>query len=190
MSEIKSFWKRVYLNKFGIKVDFSKINIPKEYYNNQEYFIVLMPKNLSLEKVLRVIKKEFGFWFYTELDNLKFIFDKKDLLVRKNSLAIFKKKVDPEFKFVRNEDLISVQEGDFINLIERSLLELMFFYQSGEHLDADKETLCLSTIDADGCPAVTFWDREKKEFSIFFLEEEPLLENGRSLYSREKVYGK
>lgn len=190
MRNVKRFWQRIYLEKFGLKVNFSKLIIPK-IYDPQDYFIVLMPKNLSLEKILKVMEKEFGFWFYTDIKNLKSIFDKKDLKVRKNSLAVFKRSIHPEIELINNEELSAFQkEKKFINIIESTLLELMFFYQSGGHLDSEKETVCFSTVDLDGYPAVTFWDKAKKEFSIFFLEEESMLDDRMQIYSREKVYEK
>jgi hypothetical protein len=155
--ETKEMWKKIYKKHFRSKVDFSSLQIPECPGHVADYWLVIVAKGMTPEKIFLACKKTFGAWKWTE-KNL----DDVARSVRNSgagSYAIWVRssvEADEEFKNLSANEL-EKRGHKGITSEERMLLEIMYFEQTSKHLDINNVTLCTGSRYDDGNVPRVFW---------------------------------
>ncbi|MFW0862488.1 MAG: hypothetical protein ACKKL6_02775 [Candidatus Komeilibacteria bacterium] len=158
ITNIREEWQEFYRKYFRITVDFSGVAIPEKLDDFTR--VVFIPQGLTYADIVKVLKKKFKTWFYTEkLD--KDI--KDDVRTSDKSYAVrFRERVeaDEEMKSLSANDL-KAKDINSITLMERLILELKYFDETGEHLDISNVTLCAGSRRSGGAVPYVYWHDDK-----------------------------
>jgi len=156
ITDIRQEWQEFYRKYFRMTVDFTDVAIPE----SQDDFsrVIFIPQGLTYADIVKVLKKKFKVRFYTEnLD--KDI--KDDVRTSNTSYAIRLRdriEADEEFKNL-SANQIKEKGINVITLMERLILELKYWDETGEHLDISNVTLCAgSRRFGGGVPGVDWRD--------------------------------
>lgn len=149
-------WLSFYKKTFGWDVDFSDIKIP----NYQEGFgrVIVVAKGLTLNQVYQACKEKFPCWTYSE--DLDKQVTKNDRTPDKQSYAIRIRdriEADEELKNLSFNNLAKKNILG-ITLLERILLELKYFDETGNHLDNNSITRCDGSRHSGGHVPCVRWD--------------------------------
>jgi len=147
ITDIRQEWEEFYRKYFRMTVDFTEVAIPDNPSDFER--VIFIPQGLTYAAIVKVLKKRFKTWFYTEnLD--KDI--KDDVRTSDKAYAVrFRERVeaDEEMKNLSANDL-KVKSINSITLMERLILELKYYAETGKHLDISNVTLCAGSRDFDG----------------------------------------
>lgn len=148
ISAIIDGWQSFYKEFFGIELDFSKINIPEKQQGFDR--LIVIAKGFTPRQVFEICQKNFPCWCYAgDLDkktqgrNDREPIDHYAIWVRE------RREADEELKNLSAEDL-EKKNIKGITLLERLLLELKFWDETGEHLDVKNITLCAGSRYSNG----------------------------------------
>ena len=138
-------WAAFYWEAFGITLDTSKIQIPS--HQNGFNRLIVVAQGLTLERIYRALKKKMPVWkHWDNLDSVESV-RKAD-----KTYAVWvrdRQEADEELKNKSANDLKS-DGTNCITLEERLLLEMMYFRETGKHLDIQNVTLCTGSRHAFG----------------------------------------
>ncbi len=148
-------WEALYREEFSETHDFSRVKIPKK----REGFtrVIIVAKDTTMNRIYAVCEKKFPCWRHTDdLDKGVSTNDRTPtthyaILVRDCVEA------DEELKDLSADDL-TTQKVNGITLLERLLLELKYFRETGKHLDPQSVTLCSGSRYAGGRVPGADWD--------------------------------
>lgn len=164
-SDILAIWQKIYHEWFGIEINVSELQVP-EIYNPEKHFLVLVAKVITVNAVVSAMRKKFKVYLFTE--NPDVIFKNNDRTPEKGTyLVLFNKNIeaDEAFKRMSAYDLIKKKHKG-ITLLERLLLEVLYFSETKKHLDIDNRTLCSGSRNSgDGAPEV-FWSCDYDRFDV------------------------
>ncbi len=166
-------WEALYREEFGETHDFSGVKIPekKEGFNR----LLVIAKGMTPNRVYTACAKKFPCWRYTEdLDkgvptNDRMSIEHYAIWVRDRVEA------DEELANLSADDLAKKQISG-ITLLERLLLELKYFRETGKHLDTQNVTLCSGSRHADGnVPYASWYDGRFWVGWLYPLDQRPYL---------------
>ena len=149
-------WQQLYLAEFGLTCDFSSLVIPK--WRKGFDRLIVVAQDLTIEKVFQQCQKHFPCWKYTDRD-FDIAVPKNDRTSQAGSYAIWVRdtvEADPERKncsarYLERKHILG------ITLLERLLLELKYFLETGKHLDIQNWTLCSGSRRDDGYVPDVYW---------------------------------
>jgi len=158
-------WTEFYKTHFGWTTDFSRVLIPPR---PTECFwrLIFITKGITCNKVYEVWTKLFKSWKCTnDLD--------KDVPINvrissDDSYAIWvrdRKEPDAEFLGKSTQEVDSEMKRG-VTLLERMLLELKYFDETGEHLDVKGITFCSGSRSSAGCVPGVCWDPDDRDVSV------------------------
>ena len=149
-------WAKLYCEGFGIRLDTNRIKIPA--HQNGCNRLIVVAQGLTSEKIYAAIKRKMPAWKYR--DNLDGI---ESVRKANKTYAVWvrdRREADEELKNKSANDLKS--DGvNCITLEERLLLEMMYFWETGQHLDIRNITLCAGSRFSDGFVPYVFWSDGK-----------------------------
>ena len=123
----------------------------------EEYRTIIVPKGYTIKKALQDCKKLFLILYYWNVNTI----DKKIISDRtsKKAYSIRVKNVQEADEELKNLSANELKEKGIqgITLLERIVLELDYFKETGKHLDIDNWTLCSGSRDADGYVPYAYW---------------------------------
>jgi hypothetical protein len=147
-SDIREEWKKFYKTHFNWDVDFSEVIIPP-MPTVGKWRLLFIAKGMTLNLAFKVCEKLFPSWKYcNDLD--KEI--SKNICDTSNHYAVWiRDEVEPDTEFLGK----STREVDSemkigITLLERIILEIKYFAETGNHLDIKSLTFCSGSRYSDG----------------------------------------
>jgi len=147
-------WQKLYQDQFGLTCDFSSLVIPKRRKGFGR--LIVVAQGITNEQVFQQCKKHFPCWKYTDRD-LDVAVPTNDRTPKNGAYAIWVRdtvEADVVHKN-RSANYLKKQRISGITLLERLLLELKYFLETGKHLDIQNWTLCSgSRRDGGGVPRV------------------------------------
>lgn len=150
-------WTEFYRKVFGFKANLSGVAIPPEEPGFG--WVVMVPKGLTLNLVWAKCKELFPTYSYLG-DDLDKAVTKNDRTSQTAYAKRFRDRVeaDEELKNL-SANQIAEKKIQGITLLERLLLELWYFFQTGGgHLDLQNITLCAGSRNFDGLVPYVLWD--------------------------------
>jgi hypothetical protein len=172
----KQDWQEIYKKWFGMDVDFSDLEIPAQY-NDDNYFIVMVAKNMTLSQVFLGMEKKLEVFYCLRSENLK-----NERNPSSNYFVVFKKntEADEELKDLSAVDL-SKSGHQGVTLLERLLLEIFYFNSKNDYLESKTMTLCSgSRYLINNVPSVFYNEKIKKLCVYWALSVESSYEELRS----------
>jgi hypothetical protein len=158
MNEQLDAWVKFYREVFGVELDLSKLTMPA----HREGFdrLLVVAEGFSCDRVYNACKQHFACWKYTDW-TLDEAVSTNDRNPASGSYAVrIRERVeaDEELASKSANDLASMQIPS-ITLLERLILELKYWKETGNHLDIQKVTLCAGSRNSDGdVPGVDWHD--------------------------------
>jgi hypothetical protein len=181
IQKLFSDWSKFYSKHFNIKVDFSEIKI-SEMPKEGKWRPLLIEKGLTNNKVYDASKRKFLCYNYAE--DLDKSVKKNDRDPKNGNYAIWVRDVVGADGVHKNKSAKMLQEEKIsgITLLERMILKLKYFTETGKHLDISNWTLCSGSRYSDGHVPIVFCG-----FSQFMVGWCSAEFSGESLRSREVV---
>lgn len=147
-------WHTLLADTFGITIDIKSLTIPERRPGFDR--LIVVPKGLTMNRIIEVFRTKFAVSLYVEdLDadvttNDRTNVETYAVWVRDNVEA------DEELKNLSAEQLAEKKiQGN--TLMERLLLELVYFNETGKHLDVQNVTLCNGSRDSGGLVPSVDW---------------------------------
>ncbi|MFA5644142.1 MAG: hypothetical protein WC928_01285 [Patescibacteria group bacterium] len=147
--QIKSTWQRIYKKWFGLEKDFSDLQVP-EHYDPRKHFAVIVAQGLTKNQIVAEMRLKFKVSLHKEDLDTSVNHNDRDA---KNGdyIVLFNRNIeaDEEFKDFP-ADQLKVMNHKGITLMERLLLEILYFDRTKKHLDISNRTLCTGSRYSDG----------------------------------------
>lgn len=163
--QIKSTWQKIYKDWFGLKKDFSEIQTPQQY-DPQKHFAIIVANGLMMKDIVIAMGKKFKVYLYTE--NLDKDVNQNDRTAEGGDyIVLFERNIesDEEFKnFSANQLKTMNHKG--ITLMERLLLEVLYFNETKKHLDINNITLCSGSRYDDGNVPNVNWNSDNDKLNV------------------------
>lgn len=149
LTELQLFWKNLYKKYFNLNIDVSLI---KEIEGKWAIFIA---KGLTIQQTYDALP--FNKWKYASGD-LDTAVPTNDRVSDKDYVVYVDQNVeaDEQFKNKSANDLKQMNHTG-ITLMERLILELKHFEETGKHLDKSNYTLCDGSRNSDGDVLYVDW---------------------------------
>lgn len=158
ITNIREEWQEFYRKYFRITVDFSGVTIPDEQKDFTR--VIFIPQGFTYADIVKVLKKKFKVWFYTEnLDKAI----KDDVRTSDKSYATrLRERIEADEE-MKNLSANQIKEKGInaITLMERLVLELKYWDETGEHLDILNVTLCAGSRRSDGYVPFVRWNDDE-----------------------------
>lgn len=160
IEELIAEWEGFYQDTFGIKADFSNLQIPeKESGFNR---LIIMTVGMTPQRLYDKCGEFFPCWKWTG-DTLDNVITYSERTSKNSAYAVWVRdcvEADEEFKTL-SADKIKAQNINTETLEERFIHELKYFRESGKHLDIKNVTLCAGSRFSDGSvPSVSLTGSE------------------------------
>jgi len=155
-SDIKSVWTRIYKRYFNRRVNLADVVIP-DHYDPKKHFCIIAARGITLNEVVKGLRKLFTVHLYTE--DLDANVTANDRIADKDYAILFRKNIEADEEF-KNLSANQLKEKGIsgITLLERLLLEALYFSATLEHLDVSNVTLCSGSRFSDGHVPYVLWD--------------------------------
>jgi hypothetical protein len=166
--DLVSKWERFYQDVIGMKVSFYNLIIP--FKPEGDYWLIVVAQGITYNKkpILIGLQKLFEFDIHPQPLSKVIDMSKEQRTADNGPYAIWvRATVEADYCNV-NKSADDLKGTSQITLIERFLLEGIFCYTTGEHLDFRNWTLCAGSRNLDGnVPRVSWFDgaRELRVFS-------------------------
>lgn len=147
-------WQDFYQRVFGITVDFTRVKVPKHKKGFDR--VIYVPQGLTLNQAYQVCQKRFKCWKgYDDLD--KAVKD-NDRTSEKSYAIRLRDRVEADEE-LKNLSANQLKEKGIpgITLLERLILELKYYDETGNHLDIQNITLCSGSRDANDDVPYVYW---------------------------------
>lgn len=158
-------WERFCLEILGLHCDYKKLTtpIPREGF---EWFLVA-DKRVSTEAAYQKCQELFDCWKYTG-DSLDEAVLTNDRNQTSGTYAVWLRNTveADEIHQLKSANTLKQEGISSITLRERLVLELWYYWGTGEHLDIQSYTVCAgSRVGDDGVPLV-YWDPDDRELCV------------------------
>jgi len=121
-------------------------------------WLVVIRKGLTMNKVLEVMRTKFKVYSYIG-DDLDSGVPKNERTADKDYTVIIRDRVEADEEN-KNLSANQIEEKKIqgMTLLERLVLELFYFWKTGEHLDIKNVTLCSGSRDSGGFVPYVGWN--------------------------------
>lgn len=157
-------WQKFYSEVFGLTVDLSGLVAPPK--PEGDWWLIVVVPGITYNQLMAALRRLFPVWVYA--DDL----DKAIDMAREQRRAIDKPyaiwvranvEADPDNTNKSANDLGNTPQ---ITLMERLLLEGVYFRRVGKHLDARSYTLCAGSHHSDGHVPSVHWDGSDDKLAV------------------------
>ena len=163
-------WFHFYKEHFGLEPNFATLNIPEQRAGFTR--LIVVAQGVTIQQVYDKCKQLFGTWKYTD-NSLDQAVPTNDRDTKNGHYAIWirdRVEADEELKNKSANDLKKANTPG-ITLLERLLLELKYFKETGKHLDIENWTLCSGSRRSDGNVPYVFWDGVKLGVDWYYVDD-------------------
>lgn len=123
-----------------------------------DYRTVHISKGLTIKTALAECQKFFPVWRYTGKNLDEIVTSDR---TSEASYSIKFKNVQEADDDMQNKSASELKGVKTITLLERLVMELDYFKETGKHLDIENWTLCAGSRNSDGDVPYVYWDGDK-----------------------------
>ena len=144
-----SVWVAFYQKYFGLTADFSGLKIPSKLTDGN-WRLLVIPQGLTNNQAYDACAKQFTCWRYT--DDLDKVVPTNERNPKTGSYAIWVRDIVEADPVHKNKSADTIKEVGLKTetLLERMIHELVYFSETGKHLDVSNITLCSGSRYSDG----------------------------------------
>ena len=161
-AELRLEWQKFYSDVMGMTMDFSKLVIPPK--PDGDWWLIAVAPGITYNQ----IATKLGTLFRVRIYGDKLINGLKEQ--RKATIdapyAIWVRAATEADPDNANRSADDLADTDQITLMERLLLEGVYFQRTGKHLDINKTTLCAGSRALVGSVPRVYWDSGGDELSV------------------------
>lgn len=165
VSDILASWQRLYRDELGIEVDTANVRIPER--PNYPAWLILVVQGITSNRVIEACRKHFGINLPEIEDHDAATKDRND---RESiqTYAVWVRATVAADEELANLSVVNCKARKIvgITLLERLLLELRYFLETGEHLDPETITLCNGSRDSLGDVPYVRWISRFEKLSV------------------------
>lgn len=153
-------WQKLYHDHFGIELDIQTVNVPihRKGYDR----LIVVAKGITIEQAYNVCAKLFRCCKSTS-KSLDEAIPTNNRTPVNSSYAVWVRdrvEADEELKNL-SADNLAAKSIATTTVLERELFELVYFIETGKHLDIGNFTLNAGSRSSDGCvPRASWYDSE------------------------------
>ncbi|MDQ5948917.1 MAG: hypothetical protein QG589_42 [Patescibacteria group bacterium] len=154
-AEVRVEWEKFYLDNFGITTDFSSVVIPPRPIEGY-WRLIFVAQGITMNSTLAVMRTLFQVGVYTDDPD-------KDVTVNTRTSVMgyatwVRNGVEPDKKYLNKSTHQVDPDGKIgITFLERMILEIRYFLETGSNLDVRGVTFCTGSRDFDGdVPSMCF----------------------------------
>ncbi len=157
-----SSWGGLSKSLFGLEIDDAKVPVRQAGFDR----LIVVPRGLTLNRVIGVCREQFENFYcdYSDLDQAVTHNDRTNA----TTYAIWVRErveADEELKNLSANQL-KEQGVPGVTLMERLLLELKYFSETGKHLDLENVTLCSGSRCSVGHVPEVGWRVDRRELVV------------------------
>ena len=160
IADVLGDWPEFYRKNFGIEL--GDVKIPKKSPDQREFNrLIVVAKGLTNNLAYDACKKNFPCWRYT--DNLDKGVPTSERDPKNGTYAIWVRDVVEADEVHKNKSANTIKKENLKTetLLEREIHELVYFEETGKHLDIQNWTLCSGSRGYDGDVPDASWDGGK-----------------------------
>jgi hypothetical protein len=169
--QIKATWRSIYKKWFGLQKDFSDLQVP-ENYDSRKHFAVIVAQGPTKNQVVTGMRKRFQVSLYKEDLDASVIHNDRTA-ENGDYIVLFNRNVeaDEEFKNLSANQLKTINHKG-ITLMERLLLEILYFDRTKKHLDTSNWTLCSGSRYSGGHVPCVGWGSGYGKLCVFWCNSD------------------
>lgn len=160
-------WSLIYKEVFGLEINVTSIKIPAQRLGFE--CLLVIPKGLTLGQIVTVLRQKFDVSLYVEDLNQDVTVNYR---VNTETYAIWIRDVveaDEDNKNLSANQL-KKQGIEGVTLMERLLYELIYFTETGKHLDVENWTLCSGSLNSGGGVPGVYWDADRRGLRVGWFD--------------------
>lgn len=176
LKDQKLEWEKLYKS-------FGEESIKDADFDNDFTRLIVIKKGITLNAVLDECKKRFTVSCYW--DDLDKSITQNDRMSNQEYSILIKDTIEADKKYENmSANKIKGKDINGITLVERLLLEIKYFDETGNHLDINTITLCTGSRDSDGGVPCVYWNPDADRLGVYSSGPD---DSGRRLCAREVV---
>lgn len=156
-------WETFYSGVMGMTVDFSDLVIPPKP-DGDWWLVVVMP--ITHSQIITKLRTLFKVWTYADDLDKAIDMAKEQRKAADTPYTIWVHATVEADQDNANKSANNLTSTNQITLMERLLLEGVYFKRTGKHLDIDNWTLCAGSRDLDGVVPLMSWHGDDYELSV------------------------
>ena len=146
-SEAREDWQKFYKTHFNWDVDFSTLILPP--CPGEGWRLILVAKGMTMNKAFDRCKALFKSWRYN--DNLDKAIPTNVRTANQHYAVWVRTGAEPDAEFLgKSTNQVDPTMKLGMTLLERIILEIKYFSETGSHLDIKGVTFCSGSRDSDG----------------------------------------
>jgi hypothetical protein len=153
-------WRELYRKEFGITIGDIAVPEQKPGFNR----LIVVAKGLTVQQVFAVLGNHFATWSYYDLGT-EVLTDERTNTETHAIWARERQEADEELAN-KSANTIAEMGINTMTLLERLLYELVFYAETGNHLDVQNVTLCTGSRNSDGDVPLVDWDADNGKLYV------------------------
>lgn len=159
-------WGRFYRDVLGMNVDFSHLVIPTK--PNGDFWLIVVTPGLTYNVLVAKLRSLFDSWVYTDdLDKVINMNKEQRRAIGKPYAIWVRARVEADEENA-NKSANDLSNTPSLTLMERFLLEGIYFKKTGKHLDISNVTLCAGSRRLDGFVPGVDWDADVSKMGVYW----------------------
>ena len=161
---VRTEWEKFYLDHCNIVVDFSEVTIPTKP-SEGSWRLIFVSQGLTMNVILAVMRAKFKAWVYAE------DLDGNVPTNTRTSVQSYAKwvrdGVEPDEEYLGKTTRDADMTGTIgMTLLERLVLGVKHFVETGKHLDIKGWTICTGSRYSDGSVPFVYWGPSTAEVKV------------------------
>lgn len=162
---VREEWQKFYHEHFGVEADFTEVEIPPKPQSGS-WRLIFLVQGITLNVTLAALRQKFKVWVNGEdLDGSVTVNTRK---ADKHYAVWVRTGEEPDAEYLGKSTREADSESKVgMTLLERLVLELKYFVETGKHLDAKGVTFCTGSRYSGGSVPSVCWDEPDGGVYVF-----------------------
>jgi hypothetical protein len=157
-------WRWIYQHYFGIELDVTKVKIGKRPKGLARMLVVATD---DLTKIITVCESLFGMWFWNKEEVLGVTSIRS---CKKGPYVVWMRDCREAGECNRDKRSSDFEQKNCVTLQERLLFEIVYFLETGKHLDVESVTLCGGSRYSDGNVPGVYWFSGTQTVDVYWYD--------------------
>jgi hypothetical protein len=165
LAEVRAEWSKFY-NDHHITTDFSDVQTPPKPAEGS-WRLLFISAGLTMNTMLAVMRDNFKVWTVYSSDDLNTSVTVNTRTTAQSYAIWVRDGVEPDEKHLGWSTRDADPDGKIgVTLLERMVLEVKYFTETGKHLDPEGVTFCTGSRYSDGHVPSVFWNPSNAKVNV------------------------